>query len=95
MPQTKSAKKALRQNIKRRAHNRAIRSAVRTQIRKLRTLIAEGDLPKAQQEIRRTVKVIDQCVAKGLMHKNTAARTKSRLAHRLNALAAKATQPTN
>ncbi len=80
MPNTKSAKKALRQNRKRRLHNRARRSALRTAIKKVRLAAAGDDKETAEQLFRAAVKSLDQAAAKHLIHKNTAARTKSRLA---------------
>ena len=79
MPNTASAKKALRQNQKRRLLNRSQRSALRTVIKKFRTTAAGDDPDNAQTAFRLVVKRIDQAAAKGLIHKNTAARTKSRL----------------
>ncbi|MCO8121738.1 30S ribosomal protein S20 [Stieleria sp. TO1_6] len=79
MPNTASAKKRLRQNEKLRQHNRTIRSRMRTQLRKVREAVASGDAEKAQTEFRVAVKRLDQAAAKNLIHKNAAARTKSRL----------------
>jgi small subunit ribosomal protein S20 len=79
MPNTASAKKRLRQNEKLRIHNRAKKSALRTQIRKVREAVQAGDTEKSQAELRLTQKRIDQAAAKNLIHKNAAARTKSRL----------------
>lgn len=87
MPNSPSAKKALRQNQKRRERHRAQRSALRTVIKKCRTAIAGDDPEAAAEAVRVTVKRLDQAAAKGLIHKNVAARTKSRLA-RLRAKAA-------
>jgi small subunit ribosomal protein S20 len=85
MPNTKSAKKRLRQNIKRRARNRAIKSSLKTQIRKVRDVALSGDGEKAEAEYRIACKKLDQAAAKGVIHKNTAARHKSRLSARLRA----------
>jgi small subunit ribosomal protein S20 len=79
MPNTASAKKRLRQNEKLRLLNRARKSALRTQIRKVREAVQAGDNEKAQSELRIAQKRIDQAAAKNVLHKNTAARTKSRL----------------
>ncbi len=84
MPNKNSAKKALRQNVKRRLLNRSQRSTLRTSIKKFR-LAAQGDDPQATQAaFRLAVKRLDQAAAKGLIHKNAAARTKSRLAKHLS-----------
>ncbi len=79
MPNTRSAKKRLRQNEKRRLLNRGHRSSLRTAVRKLREAIAAGDQQKALQLYPATQKKIDQVAAKGIIHKNAAARLKSRL----------------
>jgi small subunit ribosomal protein S20 len=79
MPNTKSAKKALRQNTKRRLLNRSQRSALRTAVKKARTAAAEG-APDVAEALKLASKRLDQAAAKNLIHKNAAARTKSRLA---------------
>ena len=79
MPNTKSAKKRLRQNIVRRMRNRIKKSAMRTQIRKVREAIAAGDLERAEQEYRLAAKKLDRAGTQNLIHRNKAARTKSRL----------------
>ncbi len=79
MPNTASAKKRLRQNDKRRQHNRTLRSRMRTQIRRVREAVEAGDSEKAQTEFRVATKRLDQAAAKNLIHKNAAARSKSRL----------------
>ena len=79
MPNTPSAKKRLRQNDKRRQHNRTLRSRMRTQLRRVRDAVVAGDTEKAQAELRVATKRLDQAAAKNLIHKNAAARSKSRL----------------
>ncbi len=79
MPNTKSAKKRLRQSLERRARNRAVKSALRTQMRKVREAAKAGELERAQEEFRRACKKLDQAAAKGVIHRNSAARRKSRL----------------
>ena len=76
MPNTASAKKALRQNRQRRLRNRSQRSALRTAIKKCR---ASAGTQEAEAAFRLAVKKLDQAAAKRLIHPNTAARTKSRL----------------
>ena len=88
MPNTESAKKRLRQNTKRRAHNRSLRSRMRTQIRRVREAVEAGDGEKAQTEFRVATKRLDQAVSKNLIHKNAAARSKSRLNKLVKAVAA-------
>lgn len=85
MPNTASAKKALRQSVKRRLHNRSQISALRTSVKKVRSLAAEGNLEGAAAALRVACRKLDQAAAKNLIHKNTAARTKSRLSKLLKA----------
>jgi small subunit ribosomal protein S20 len=91
MPNTKSAKKRLRQDTVRRARNRSVRAAVRTQLRKVRELAAAGQLDQARGEFRLLAKSLDQAHAKGVLHANTVARLKSRTSRRLKAVKATAT----
>lgn len=86
MANTKSAEKRNRQNIKRREHNRAHRSRLRTAIKKLRTVVASGDAAQAQAILPETLGVIDATAQKGVIHANTASRYKSRLAKSVAAL---------
>ena len=86
MPNHKSAEKRVRQNEKRRLINRSNRSRVRTEIKKLRAAFTAGDKTLSQELLSSTVSVIDKAVNKGLLHKNTAARYKSRLSAHVNAL---------
>ena len=79
MPNSPSAKKRLRQSIDRRARNRAVRTSLRNQIKKCRTAIAGGDAAACETEFRSTVKKLDRAAAKNVLHKNAAARLKSRL----------------
>ncbi|MGV3608345.1 MAG: 30S ribosomal protein S20 [Planctomycetaceae bacterium] len=79
MPTTKSAKKRHRQSLERRAFNRATKSSVKTQIKKVREAVTAGDLAKAETEFRTATKKLDLAGAKHVIHKNVAARTKSRL----------------
>ena len=79
MPNTASAKKRLRQNVKQRNHNRSIKSALRTSIRKVREATAAGEMEKAETEFRTTTKKLDQAGAQRIIHPNKASRLKSRL----------------
>ena len=81
MPTTKSAKKRLRQSLEKRASNRATKSKIKTQIRKLRTAVTSGDLAAAETEFRVAAKELDRAGTKGVIHANAASRTKSRLSH--------------
>ena len=87
MPNSKSAEKRLRQNIARRSRNRSIKSAVRTQVKKVHTALAEGDVEGAQAEFRAAQKKLDQAGAKRVIHPNAAARLKSRLNARIKSAA--------
>jgi len=84
-----SALKRARQTEKKTEVNRSNKSRLRTALRGLRESIAAGDRKSAETNFRATVSVIDKAIQKGTIHKNTAARYKSRLSTRLNAVAAK------
>jgi small subunit ribosomal protein S20 len=79
MPNHKSAEKRVRQNEKRREINRGNRSRLRTGIKKLRAAMESGDAGSAQTLLPETVSLIDKAVQKGVLHRNAAARYKSRL----------------
>ena len=79
MANTKSAEKRIRQSAKRNERNRAARSAMRTAIKKVRGAVDAGDAPGAETALREAVQLIDRTVTKNVVHRNTAARTKSRL----------------
>lgn len=85
----KSVLKRIRQTERRTATNRANRSRLRTQLRKLRRALDAGQLDQARDLLPPTLSVIDRSIQKGALHPNTAARTKSRLMLRFNALAGK------
>lgn len=79
MPNSVSAKKRLRQSQDRRARNRSVKSALRSQIRKVRTALANNDIATSEQEFVITTKRLDQAAAKKVIHRNQASRLKSRL----------------
>lgn len=79
MANHKSAEKRVRQNAKRNAINRSNRTGLRTQIKKLRSALASHDKAASTELLNPTVSAIDKAVNKGIIHKNTAARYKSRL----------------
>jgi small subunit ribosomal protein S20 len=83
------AKKRAKQNIKRRTINRARKSQIKTQIKHLEAALSSGDAENASERYRLLVKKLDKTAATSTMHKNTAARKKSRLAKRVNALKTK------
>jgi small subunit ribosomal protein S20 len=84
MPNHKSAEKRVRQNEKRRVLNRSNRSKVRTYIKKMRAALDSGKNEEIQSVLPEAISVIDKSVQKGVMHKNAAARYKSRLTLRAN-----------
>jgi len=86
MPNTKSAKKRLRQNVDRRGRNRSLRSDVRTQCRKVREAIKAEDVEKAEAEFRLAAKKLDRAGARNIVHRNAAARLKSRMSAKIKAL---------
>jgi small subunit ribosomal protein S20 len=92
MPNTKSARKRLRQNFARRDHNRSVKRAVRTQVRKVRTSLKEGDVEGAEAEFRLAVKKLDRAGARNIIHPNAARRMKSRLSGHIKALKFRQTQ---
>ena len=84
MPNIKSAKKRVKVIATKTAQNRALNSALKTQIKKANSAIESNAADKADA-VRVAVKKIDQAAAKGILHKNTAARKKSALEKKLNA----------
>lgn len=92
MPNIKSAEKRVEIARVRTERNKARKSTVKTAVRKYETLIAEGKVEEAQAQLKAVIKEIDMAVTKGVLHKNTAARKKSRLAHLLNQATAEASK---
>lgn len=90
MANSPQAKKRARQAENRRIRNAGQRSNLRTFVKKVIAAIKTGDLAQAQAAFQRAVPVLDSAVNKGLIHKNKAARGKSRLNARIRALAASA-----
>lgn len=86
MANTAQAKKRARQAEAHRARNTAQRSAMRTQIKKVLKAVEGKDKPAAAQALREAAAVIDRAAKKGLIHKNNAARHKSRLNERVRAI---------
>jgi small subunit ribosomal protein S20 len=76
---TKSAIKNVRKNQRRREINKTRKGALRTQIKKLRALVKSKDVEGSAKELVKTISVIDRSIRKGILHKNTAGRYKSRL----------------
>jgi small subunit ribosomal protein S20 len=84
-----SALKRARQTVKRTATNRTNTSILRGVLRDLRETIAKGDKAAAEKSYRETVSALDKAIQKGVIHKNTAGRYKSRLAARVRAIGSK------
>ena len=80
---TKSALKANRQNVKRRDHNRQMRSKLRTSLKAIRASLDAKDVDAAKAALSQTVSLVDKMATKGIIHRNTAGRYKSRLSARL------------
>ena len=78
--------KRMRQEAKRRLRNRAIKSRMRTYVKKALRAIEEGDREQAEMAVREAISAIDKAAQKGTIHRNQAARRKSRLMRRFNAM---------
>jgi len=91
MPNLPSAKKRMRIEEKRRARNRSIKSAVRTQVTQARNAMAANpNEPITLEAVQEALRALDRGVSKGVLHRNNAARRKSRLMARLHKLQAQA-----
>ncbi len=88
MPNIKSAKKRVRVSEAKAMQNRSFKTAYKNVLKKYEAALASGDLAAAQETYKLAVKSIDQAVAKGIIHKNAAARKKSRFTLKLNGLSA-------
>ena len=84
MPNHKSAEKRVRQSERRRDINRSNRARVRTSVKKLRGVLADGNAGDIKAALPMTISEIDKAVQKGVLHRNAAARHKSRLTARAN-----------
>jgi small subunit ribosomal protein S20 len=87
MANTAQARKRARQNAKQRLHNAALRSQYRTAVKKVRKAVAAGDKAAALSAFQASVSVIDRIADKDIVHKNKAARHKSRLSAAIKAMA--------
>ncbi len=83
MASHESALKAHRQNLKHRERNRQFRSRMRSALRAIRAAIDTGSPADVKAELRNTISLVDKMAGKGIIHRNTAARYKSRLASRV------------
>jgi len=86
MANIKSARKAARQAVKRRAHNASQRTQLSSAVKSVEKAIKAGDKAKAAAALEKSRSVIDRMAAKGIVHRNHAARQKSRLAHAIKAM---------
>ena len=84
MANTKSAKKAIKVQERRRVRNQMVKTKVRTHFKRANQAVSGDDAEKAEA-VKAAISQIDKAVAKGIIHKNTAARKKSRLMKKLNA----------
>ena len=86
MANIKSQIKRNKQNQKRRMRNRVYRGTARTYVRKAEAAIKIGDTQASQEEVLKAIKALDKAASKGVIHKNNAARRKSRLVKKLNSM---------
>ena len=86
MANIKSAIKRVRQSARRRVRNRIVRSSMRTFVKKARTILEEGDQALAAGAVREAISALDKAAQKGIIHRNSADRRKSRLMKRLSTL---------
>lgn len=93
MPNTKSAIKQVRVSERKRLRNKSVRSAVKTDISKAEKLIVSGELEKAPGAVVAAISALDKAAEKQILHRNNAARRKSRLMKKLNMAAAQKTEP--
>lgn len=87
MANSKQARKRARQSAERNEHNASLRSRLRTAIKSVRKAIAGGDKTAAAETLRKAQGIIDSVADKKVVHKNTAARNKSRLAAAIKTMA--------
>jgi small subunit ribosomal protein S20 len=87
MANIKSARKRARQGVKRRIHNMSQRTVARSAIKDVRKAIASGDKKAAAAALVKSQAAIDRSASKGILHRNAAARHKSRLAHAIKGMA--------
>ncbi len=86
MAHHKSALKRIRSNERKRIYNRLVRVRARTFVKKARTTLAADDASAAREATLAAIRELDKAVTKGVLHKNAAARSKSRLMKKLNTL---------
>ena len=86
MPNTESAKKRVRQTVKRTLSNKERRSSMRTYVRKVNEAIEAGDKGAANEYLVKAYQAIDKCAKANIIHDNTAANHKAKLTRRVNKL---------
>lgn len=86
MPNMKNAKKAVRQNPKKKELNNNFKASMNTAIKNVEKAVAANDKEKASDNLKVAIKRIDKAASKGIVHKNYVARNKSRLTKKVNAL---------
>jgi len=86
MPNIQSAKKRLKQSLVRRDRNRAAKHSIRTEYKKVIVAVEAGNAEQAETELRAVAKKVDQAAAKKIIHRNAAARVKSRLSAKVKKL---------
>ena len=86
MPHSMSAKKRVKQNEKSREQNKAKKSEMRTQVKKVRQAIEDGDKAAAEKALPRAMKLLDKAARDNIIHANKAARDKSRIQHDIDAI---------
>jgi len=84
LPNIKSAEKRVRQNVKRELRNRRTKSMLKSSIRRFEESLQSGDMEEAKVKLNAAVRQIDRAATRGVVHKNTAARKKSRLSRIFN-----------
>ena len=89
MPNIKSAKKRLKQSVVRRDRNRSEKKTIHTRCKKVLAEVKAGNVEQAETEFRNATKLIDKSAAKSVIHRNAAARTKSRLSTKIKSLKGK------
>lgn len=89
MPNIQSARKRLKQSIVRCDRNRSAKRAIKTECKKVIEAVAAGNVAQAETELSEAAKLLDQSAAKHVIHRNAAARTKSRLSARVKKLKGK------
>ncbi len=86
MPNIKSQKKRVLTNEKARLRNKAVKSQLKTEMKKVDTAVVAGDTEAAKAAVLATNRLLDKAVSKGVLHKNTAANKKSGLTKRVNSV---------